>query len=79
MLPNHFLSQAAADACSGFENFLETELPLETMISFVSSAAAGTFDAEETDDVTMFVRAAVWRPAAPSTPCKRVKLTEVDK
>ena len=47
LFANHFLSEAAADSCSGFADFRETALPLETMISFVASAAAGNFDSEE--------------------------------
>ena len=57
LFANQFLSEAADDSCTG-----ETALPLETMISFVASAAAGNFDGEEVEEVAEFFRAAVQRP-----------------
>ena len=70
LFTNHFLSEAAADSCSGFADFRETALPLETMISFVASAAAGNFDGEEAEVVAEFVRAAVRRPSPPPPPAR---------
>ena len=79
LFANHFLSQAATDSCTGFADFRETALPLETMISFVASAAAGTFYGEESEEVVEFVRAEVQRPSAPPTPCKRAKLAGIEE
>ena len=75
---NNFISQAAA-SCMGFADFCETALPLETMISFVASAVAGTFDGEESEEVAKCVCAGVERPSAPPTPCKRVKLAGMEE
>ena len=75
---NHFLSQAAADSCPGFADFREAAFPLETMISFVASAAAGNFESGEGEEVAEFVRAEAQRPSAPATPFKRVKLSNTD-
>ena len=55
VFPNHFLSHAAADSCSVFAEFHSAALPLQTIVSFVTSAASATFNMSGTEYAVMFV------------------------
>ena len=72
------ITAAHAQSCTTFQTVLEATLPQAAMMRLMQGVIEGTLG-EETVEVQTFVQAEERRAQAPDqTPCKRVRLTQVE-
>ena len=72
------ITAAQAHSCTTFQTALKATLPQAAMIRIMQGVIEGTLG-EEPAEVQTFVRAEeCWAQATDQTPCKRVRLTQVE-